>query len=168
VHRLLAQDERVHAALRGRYGERVFEPGGGVDRAELGRIVFADPEELAFLEGLLHPRVAEEYAAWLDELSRRPDPPAIVVTEIPLLYETGREAAFDRVVAITAPPEVRAARTGVPADGRARRLVPEEEKVRRADFAYRNDGSLEELDAFVAEVIERLERHRERCPAGGG
>jgi dephospho-CoA kinase len=59
-------------------------------------------------------------------------------------------------VTITAPPELRAARTRVPADGRARRLIPDEEKVRRADFAYVNDGSLEELDAFVGSVLERL------------
>jgi dephospho-CoA kinase len=146
----------VHAALRERFGDAVFAPEGGVDRAALGRIVFTDPEQLAYLEGLLHPRVAEEYAAWLEELSRRRDPPAIAVSEIPLLFEAGREAAFDRVVVVTAPPEVRARRSRVAQDGRAARLLPEEEKVRRADFAYVNDGTLEELDAFVAGVLERL------------
>src|SRR5207237_10486175 len=65
VHGLLAEDARVQDALRERYGDRVFARAGGVDRAALGRIVFADPEELAFLERLLHPLVAEECAAWL-------------------------------------------------------------------------------------------------------
>jgi dephospho-CoA kinase len=105
---------------------------------------------------LLHPRVAEEYGAWLEELSRRPDPPAIAVSEIPLLFEAGREAAFDRVVVVTAPPELRASRSRVAQDGRAARLLPDEEKVRRADFTYVNDGTLEELDAFVASVLARL------------
>src|SRR5207245_3414397 len=73
----------------------------------------------------------------------------VAVAEIPLLYETGGEKRFDRVVVVTAPPEVREARRGAVAD-REDRLVPEEEKVRRADFCYVNDGSLEELDAFVA------------------
>jgi dephospho-CoA kinase len=157
VHRLLAEDEAVHAALRERFGEAVFRADGGVDRAALGRVVFADPEQLAFLEGLLHPRVAEEYAAWLEDLSRRPDPPAVAVSEIPLLFEAGRETAFDRVVVVTAPAELRAGRSKVPRDGRAARLWPDEEKVRRADFAYVNDGTLEELDAFVAGVLEQLD-----------
>jgi dephospho-CoA kinase len=80
----------------------------------------------------------------------------VVVVEVPLLYETGGETRFDRVVAITAPPEVRAARARVAPDGREERLLSDEEKVRRADFAYVNDGSLEELDAFVGSVVERL------------
>jgi dephospho-CoA kinase len=155
VHGLLARDPQVHAALRERYGEPVFARGA-IDRGALAAIVFEDAEELAFLERLLHPRVAEEYAAWLEELIRRPDPPAIAVSEVPLLYETGRETAFDRVVTITAAPAVRAGRTRVPPDGRARRLLPDEEKVRRANFAYVNDGTLAELDAFVETVLERL------------
>ena len=57
---------------------------------------------------------------------------------------------------MTAPPEVREARRGGVAD-REERLVPEEEKVRRADFSYVNDGTLEELDAFVAGVLEELD-----------
>jgi dephospho-CoA kinase len=89
-------------------------------------------------------------------VTRRPDPPAVVVSEIPLLFEAGRDAAFDRVVVVTAPAELRAGRSSVARDGRSRRLLPDEEKVRRADFAYVNEGTLEELDAFVAGVLERL------------
>jgi dephospho-CoA kinase len=83
----------------------------------------------------------------------------VAVAEIPLLYETGGEERFDRVVVVTAPPEVREARRGAVLAEREGRLVPEEEKVRRADFCYVNDGSLAELDAFVAGVLEEL-RHR--------
>jgi dephospho-CoA kinase len=78
------------------------------------------------------------------------------VTEVPLLYEVGADARFDKVVVITAPETMRAERTRVPGDGRAERLLPEEEKVERADFSYVNDGSLDELDAFVAGVMEEL------------
>ena len=60
---------------------------------------------------------------------------------------------------MTAPPEVREARRGAVAD-REDRLVPEEDKVRRGDFSYVNDGSLEELDAFVAGVLEELRAAR--------
>jgi len=77
------------------------------------------------------------------------------VTEVPLLYETGGEQRFDVVVVITASPEIRARRRPV-ADARERRFLPDEEKVRLADYSYVNDGTKEELDAFVAEVMARL------------
>jgi dephospho-CoA kinase len=73
-----------------------------------------------------------------------------------LLYETGGEKRFDAVVAITAPPQIRAKRARVPVDERERRLVPDEEKVERADYVYVNDGTLEELDAFVGDVMAQL------------
>ena len=78
------------------------------------------------------------------------------MTEVPLLYEVGGEGRFDKVVVVTASPELRAARTEVPAELREPRLLPDEEKAKRADFVYVNDGSLEELDAFVAGVMEEL------------
>jgi dephospho-CoA kinase len=133
----------------------VIAPAGGADRAAIGRIVFADPAELRWLEQLLHPRVIRAQTAWREEVAARPDPPRVIVTEVPLLYETGGDERFDVVVAITASPEVRAARRPL-GDGREDRLLPEEEKVRRADYAYVNDGTLEELDAFVADVMRRL------------
>ena len=138
-----------------RFGPGVLDGSGAVDRAALGRVVFADRAELEWLEALLHPRVVREYGAWREELGRRPDPPRVAVVEVPLLYETGGETRFDKVVVITAPTEVRAARRAV-ADAREERLLPDEEKVRRADFAYVNDDSLADLDRFVADVLDRL------------
>jgi dephospho-CoA kinase len=151
VHRLYRSDEGLQAALRERWGERVFRDGE-VDRTEIGRIVFADRAELAWLESELHPRVRTATGAWLAEQTAD-----VAVAEIPLLYETGGEERFDRVVVVTAPADLREARRGAVAE-REGRLVSEEEKVRRADFCYVNDGSLEDLDAWVAGVLEEL-RH---------
>ena len=151
VHRLYREDEGLKAALRDRWGGRVIDDGD-VDRTEIGRIVFADRAELAWLESELHPRVRAATDEWLAEQTAD-----VAVAEIPLLYETGGEERFDRVVVVTAPPEVREARRGAVAE-REERLVPEEEKVRRADFSYVNDGSLEQLDAFVAGVLKELRR----------
>ena len=127
----------------------------GIDRAALAAVVFNDPAELDWLEELLHPRVVQEHSAWREQLARAPEPPAVTATEVPLLYETGGERRFDSVVVITAPPQVRAERRPV-ADSREQRLLPEEEKVRLADYAYVNDGTIEELDAFVAAVMAQL------------
>jgi dephospho-CoA kinase len=150
VHRLLREDEEVQRELIERFGDNVVGPDGA-DRSRIAERVFADREQLAWLESLLHPRVVREYLAWRE---RQTTP--VTVSEIPLLYETGGEQRFDAVVVITAPPEVRAERARVDPAEREGRLLPEEEKVRRADFVYVNDGSLEELDDFVAGVLARV------------
>jgi dephospho-CoA kinase len=152
----LYDDAEVRSALRGRHGGRVFAPDGSVDRAAVGALVFGDQDELLWLERLLHPLVMARTEAWREQLSSSPDPPVLAVNEVPLLYETGSEGRFDAVVAITAPRELRAERAGERLDEREQRLLPEDEKLRRADFAYVNDGSLDELDAFVADVVRTL------------
>jgi dephospho-CoA kinase len=156
VHDLLRSDEDVRAAVRDRFGDGVFGPEGQVDRGRIADIVFADPEELDWLERLLHPRVIAAYIRWRDDLGSRPDPPAVCVTEVPLLYEVGGDTRFDAVVVISAAPDVRVSRQVRPMQDRERRLIPDEEKLSRADFAYVNDGSLEELDQFVSGVVEKL------------
>jgi len=80
----------------------------------------------------------------------------VTVTEVPLLYEVGGETRFDKVVVITAPEQLRETRANVSLKGRSDRLIPDREKVERADFSYVNTGSLQELDAFIAGVMNRL------------
>jgi dephospho-CoA kinase len=158
VHRLLQEDEPVREALRERFGEAVFGEDGEVDRGALAEIVFADREALDWLEGLLHPRVVEEYMSWRERLAAGEEPPQVTATEVPLLYEVGGQDRFDAVVVVTAPPEVRGARTEVAAEEREPRLLPDSVKVAQADFAYVNDGSLEKLDDFVQAVLRELAR----------
>ena len=159
VHRLFREQD-VKRAVVERLGPGVLGEGGEVDRARVAAIVFADPDALAWLESLLHPLVVQEHERWRDGLSRLQEPPTLCVTEVPLLYETGGEARFDAVVVITAPPAVRDARSPMARPERERRLLADDEKVRRADFAYVNDGSLAELDDFVASVVAELDRRR--------
>ena len=158
VHELLRSDEEIRRALREHFGEGIFEPDGDVDREQVAQAVFTDAAELDWLERLLHPRVVATYLAWRERLAEQPDPPAVSVTEVPLLYEVGGEARFDAIVVITASPDVRVSRQVRPMQDRERRLIPDDEKVARADFAYVNDGSLEDLDRFVSGVIEKLAR----------
>jgi dephospho-CoA kinase len=146
----------VKQAVLERLGTEVLGADGEIDRAKVGRVVFADRGQLAWLEALLHPRVVAGYLRWREELSRLPDPPAVCVTEVPLLYEVGGESRFDKVVVVTASPEVRISRRIGPLQEREERLLPEEEKVKRADFAYVNDGTLADLDQFVSGVVTTL------------
>ena len=158
VHHLLAENDDVRTALVGELGERILDEAGEIDRASVAEIVFTDRAKLDFLEGLLHPLVAAEYLRWREQLAELPRPPAVCVTEVPLLYETGGDARFDKVVVITAPAKLREQRRRVRRDDRDDRLLPDAEKVRRADYSYVNTGSLEDLDAWVAGVMKGLER----------
>ncbi|HEX2111994.1 MAG TPA: dephospho-CoA kinase [Gaiellaceae bacterium] len=156
VHRLLREDGAVKRAVVERFGDRVLDGAGEIDRARVAEIVFADRDALAWLEALVHPRVLAAYEAWRQRLAGTNDPPAVCVIEVPLLYEVGAEPRFDAVAVVTAPRRVRAARVRRPLEERERRLLPDDEKVARADFAYVNDGSLADLDAFASDVLAKL------------
>ena len=156
VHHLLRSDLDVRAALVARLGDGILGDDGVPDRARIAAVVFEDAEALAFLETLLHPLVSREYLIWREQLAALDDPPRVCVTEVPLLYESGAESRFDRVVVITAPRGLREQRRQVPLDNRDSRLLDDREKVARSDFHYVNTGTYEELDAWVAGVMAEL------------
>ena len=148
----------------GRLGEGILGADGEIDRSRVAERVFDDRESLAWLEALLHPKVSGEYLRWREQLAELPNPPAVCVTEVPLLFEVGAQDRFDKVVVITAPTKLREARARVPLAGRSDRLLPDMEKAKRADFVYVNTGTLEELDAWIAGVMEELRAAREPEP----
>ena len=156
VHHLLASDPEVKEALVQRFGVGILGDDGAPDRERIALRVFDDRAALDFLEKLLHPLVSREYMTWRDQLAALPSPPRVCVTEVPLLYEVGAENRFDKVVVITAPTKLREARRGRWKDDRESRLLPDREKVARADFAYVNTGTPDELDAWVADVMATL------------
>lgn len=157
---MIRSDPEVKKAMVERLGEEILGADGEIDRSRVAARVFGDREALAWLEGLLHPKVSAEYLNWREQLGRLENPPEVSVTEVPLLYEVGGEKRFDKVVVITAPPKLREARAQVPLAGRSDRLLPDEEKVERADYAYVNTGTLDELDAWIAGVMEELRASR--------
>jgi dephospho-CoA kinase len=158
VHRLLREGEDVRRALLERFGKRILDADGEVDRSAIAELVFADREALDWLEALLHPLVVKEYLEWREQLARQPSPPAVSATEVPLLFEVGGQDRFDAIVVVTAPEQVRAERTDVATGDREARLLPDSVKVAQADFSYVNDGPLEKLDDFVAAVMRELTR----------
>jgi dephospho-CoA kinase len=156
VHHLLRSNEDVKRAIVDELGEDVLDESGVIDRRRVGAIVFGDRAKLDFLERLLHPLVTAEYLQWREQLGELSNPPQVCVTEVPLLYETGGDKRFDKVVVITAPAKLREQRRRVTRDDRDQRLLPDKEKVQRADYAYVNTGTIEELEAWVAGVMEEL------------
>jgi dephospho-CoA kinase len=129
----------------------LLERYGTTKRSDIAAVVFSDRDELAWLEGLLHPRVVGRYLEWRE---RQTAP--LAVTEVPLLYETGGDERFDKVVVITAPKALREARREPLPGDRETRLIADKEKATRADYAYVNTGSIEELDRFVGSVVDDL------------
>jgi dephospho-CoA kinase len=155
THELLGDDE-VRAALTERWGDEVA-PDGMIDRNRVGEIVFGNSEELAFLEGVLHPRVGVHVLGWRQNLDPDID---LAVVEVPLLFEAAMEDAFDATVAVVADDRIRETRLrerGHPGlEGREERQLDQAEKERRADHVIRNEGSIDELESKVREVIDRL------------
>jgi dephospho-CoA kinase len=158
VHELYGSPE-VREAVVGRWGPEMAS-GGTVDRAAVARAAFASPQDRAWLEGLLWPRVGERMAAWREELAERSPPPRAAVVEVPLLFESGMEAAFDATLAVVADEPLRAQRAGVRGhaalEERGARQLSQEEKARRADHVVVNDGSLEDLQAKLSAILDKL------------
>lgn len=161
VHELLGT-ESVRDALVERWGDELA-PGGTVDRERVAAIVFRSPDELGWLERTLHPLVGERIAAWRDGL--RDDTPLAVV-EVPLLFETGMEGAFDATISVVAPDEVRAERAGVRGtlelEGREQRQLSQAEKAQRATYVVTNGAGLDGLERELARVVDELGAGRER------
>jgi dephospho-CoA kinase len=155
VHELL-DSEPLLGRLVERWGPEIVSDGK-VERGRIGEIVFADPDQLTWLEGQIHPLVRERIAGWLIEL---PAETEIAVIEVPLLFESGLESAFDTTVAIVTEDAVRreraAARGHALVDEREALQLAQDEKAARAEHAVANDGSVEDLERALSALIARL------------
>jgi dephospho-CoA kinase len=158
----LLDDNEVRAALVERWGEKIA-PDGNVDRDMVGEIVFNDREQLDWLESVTHPRVGAHVLDWRQGL----DPGvSVAVVEVPLLFEAAMEDAFDATVAVVADDEIRERRLrerGQPGlAGREDRQLDQAEKANRADHVLRNDGTLEELERAIADLLGEIGRREAR------
>jgi dephospho-CoA kinase len=157
VHELLESDG-LRDRLVERWGPEVA-PDGKIERGKIGEIVFADPEQLTWLEAQIHPLVQQRTAEWLLSL---PEDTEVAVVEVPLLFEAGGDKAFDTTVAIITADEVRreraAARGHALVDEREARQLTQPEKAERAEHAIPNDGTVEELERRLSALLEKLRR----------
>ena len=165
VHELYGCEE-VRDAVVDRWGHEVA-PGGVIHRPTVARRAFAAPEESAWLEALLWPRVGARIAAWYEALGEQHPPPLAAVVESPLLFEAGMEGVYDATLAVVADEEVRAQRAAArghqAVDERADRQLAQKEKAARATFVVRNSGSVEELEDQLSGVLAEL-RETVRAP----
>jgi dephospho-CoA kinase len=160
AHGVTAAGTEATAAIAARFGANVIAADGSVDRSSLGAIVFADPAARRDLEAIVHPAVYRAIQVGLRAFEKSGDPLAVV--EIPLLYESGHAADFDRVIVTVCSDERQLSRLmgrGL-SEARARQVIaaqkPTEEKAALADFVVRTDGEKSETDVQVRDILSRL------------
>jgi dephospho-CoA kinase len=158
THELLASDE-VRDLLVERFGDAVLADGE-IDRGAVAEHVFGDPSQREWLEGVLWPRVGRRVWDWRQEVERREPPPPAAVVEVPLLFEAGMDAGFDKTIAIVADEGVREERAGGRGhrgvESRTSRQLSQDEKAARADVVVRNEGSIEDLEHELSSVLATI------------
>jgi dephospho-CoA kinase len=159
VHHLYGSPE-VRNAVVERFGESVA-PQGVVDRGALARVAFSTPEGREWLEQMLWPRVGERMAAWREEVQRRQPPPRAAIVEVPLLFESGMDGVFEATIAVIADEQVREQRAGARGHQalaeRSARQLSQEEKAQRATYRVVNNGSVEQLEVELSEILAILQ-----------
>jgi dephospho-CoA kinase len=147
-------------AIVDRFGAGIVHPDGMLDRAALARIIFTDAAARADLESIVHPDVYRRIREWSVNL---PPHTRLAIADIPLLFETGHDHDFDKVIVCACEPEEQVrrlvARDGLThAEARARLAAqwPIEEKAARANYVIRTDGTRAETDAQVKALFDRL------------
>jgi dephospho-CoA kinase len=159
VHELY-EDPEVVGEVRDRFGDGVIATDGTVDRGALAGSAFGAPEDREWLEGLLWPRVGARMAAWREGALAADQPPAALVVEVPLLFESGMDGAFDATIVVVAPESLRAERAGARGHEalaeRGARQLSQEEKSQRATYVVVNDGDVSELEDKLSAVLATL------------
>lgn len=157
VHKMQARGGELIDAIRARFPEAVRD--GEVDRDLLATHVLRNRDELAALEMIVHPAVAEKRARFIEANA---DAPALLF-DIPLLFETGGQAGFDKVIVVSAPADVQRQRvlgrpgmTAARFDSILERQLPDAKKREQADFVIDTSGSLDETRAQVMRIISCL------------
>jgi len=158
VHELYGTDE-VRDAVTERFGPDVA-PGGVVDRSAVARAAFATPEDRAWLEQLLWPRVGARVWAWREQLAKLDPPPRAGVVETPLLFEAGMQGAYDATIAVVVDEQLRADRAAArghhAVDERTARQLSQKEKAERATYVVLNDGTVEQLRGKLSSILDML------------
>jgi len=170
AHWLMQPGRAVYEAVVRRFGREILNPDGSINRSRLGAAAFGTPggapPRVKELNEIVHPAVIAYENEWMEETGRR-DPNAIVIVEAALILEAGAAGRFDRLIVVTCHPEQRilrfARRLGISEDAAraevTRRMaaqIPDEEKIKAADFVIDNSGSLDATEQQVQRVFDEL------------
>lgn len=164
AHQLMEPGQPAYKEIIAEFGRGVLNDDGGIDRAKLGAIVFADPEQRARLNAIVHPRVYEAQASWLAEVTAR-NPQAVAVCDAALMIETGSYRRFDKIVVVYCDQELQLQRlmarnnlTREQALARTAAQMPTAEKLTYADFTINTSAGFADTRRQVAELYTSLRR----------
>jgi len=156
--------------IRNRFGKNVINPEGTLNRESLAKVVFENPQALADLNAIVHPRVSAEASSEFTRLLES-STVGFAVYDVPLLYETGMEKQFDLVVVVHTAAALQLGRimaraTMVEAQAKARiaAQLDIDEKAKRSDWVIDNNGSREDLEAEVESFVDAIIRHNDKYP----
>lgn len=170
-HQLMQPGEPVYREVVAAFGSGILDPDGGVNRIRLAAIAFGGPNQpsrIGELNQIAHPAVIRRQEEWMAEVGRR-DPHAIALVEAALILEAGMAKSFDRLVVVTCRPEQRIERwaqrmkvdiktAGLEVARRMAAQLPDEEKIKAADYVIDNSGSLDETELQVKKIYVELKR----------
>jgi len=175
AHQLMQPGEAVYAEVVRHFGSGILNPDKSVNRARLAEAAFGQPSRIEELNRIVHPAVIERENRWMDEIAQE-DANAIAMVEAALILEAKAQKRFDRLIVVTCLPEQRAERwakrTKVDLESARREVVrrmaaqlPDEEKVKAADYVIDNSGSLDETQEQVKQIYEKLRAEEKRSGA---
>jgi len=182
AHALMQPGTPVYAEVVQHFGAGILNPDATVNRARLAEAAFgrpdrATPRRVEELNRIVHPAVVRRQDEWMDQVGRK-DPDAITMVEAALILEAGAAPRFQRLVVVTCSPEQRVQRFAerMKIDEAAARQevtrrmaaqLPDEEKIKAADYVIDNSGSLDNTEKQVREIFQRLKREGESSHGQG-
>ncbi len=164
AHELMGKGRPVYASVVEHFGAAILADDGEIDRAKLGKKIFADPQDRAVLNRLVHPAVINVAREWIRDCRCAGEDAAVLV---PLLFEAGWTDGWDAVVCVTAPEEQifqRLEKRGLSKEEAVKRMVaqmPQAEKAGRADYIIKNSGTLDALREQIVDLVEKIRRENE-------
>ncbi len=170
AHALMQPGQAVYEEVVRRFGREILNPDGSINRPRLAEVAFSSPggapARVKELNEIVHPAVVKHENEWMEEIGKR-DPNAIAIVEAALILEAGSASRFDHLIVVTCHPEQRilrfARRLGISEDAAraevTRRMaaqIPDEEKIKAADFVIDNSGSLDATEQQVRRSFAAL------------
>ena len=177
AHELMQPGQPVYHQVVRRFGPEILNPDGSVSRPKLAEAAFGSPDKnipsrVEELNRIVHPSVLQTQEQWMEQVGRG-DSQAIAIVEAALILEAGADRQFDRLIVVTCRPEQRIRRfadrmeldletAGMEVTRRMAAQMPDDEKVKRADYVIDNSGSLDQTEKQVREVYDELKREVEK------
>jgi dephospho-CoA kinase len=168
-HQLMQPGQAVYQEVVRHFGAGILSPDGSVNRARLAELAFSSQSSrVQELNQIVHPAVIRRQEEWMEQIGQR-DPHAIALVEAALILEAGSAKSFDRLVVVTCRPEQRierwAQRLRVDQETACREVerrmaaqLPDEEKIKAADYVIDNSGSLDETSGQVQNIYAELKK----------